>query len=102
MKNENTKAAAFDQKIRLMYLEAKLFTDGNVYTGILTDLGIGRAQASKDLNEYLFRFPGAMHYDRSVKRYQLNNTHKPGLIYRQVFGDVIKSVELLSRLHHNY
>jgi len=63
---------------RLEFVEFRLYWEGYVNRGDLTDLfGVSAQQASADLNRYLGLAPDNMVYDKSAKRYIRGENFKP-------------------------
>jgi DNA polymerase I-like protein with 3'-5' exonuclease and polymerase domains len=95
MKQNNS--SHFGKHVRRMYLEAKLFRDGEVYTGTLMNIGVGRQQASADINWYLRQYPNVMRYCKHLKRYVRGDLRlKPQLSDRESHAQIINSLEFLA------
>lgn len=77
----STELFKWDVKQRLTLLEATVFWTGELVTGFLTQtFGISRVQATKDIALYLSLRPDNLRYDRSLKRYLINEQFEPLLI----------------------
>jgi predicted DNA-binding transcriptional regulator YafY len=71
----------WEQRQRLTLLEATVFWSGELSTAILMErFGISRVQASKDLTLYQSLYPGNIRYDKSLKRYVIDETFKAGFM----------------------
>jgi hypothetical protein len=71
----------WEQRQRLTLLEATVFWSGEFFTNVLMDgFGISRVQASKDFTLYQSLCPGNIRYDKSLKRYVVDKTFKPGFM----------------------
>ena len=71
----------WEQRQRLTLLEATVFWSGEFFTNVLMDgFGISRVQASKDLTLYQSLCPGNIRYDKSLKRYVVDEAFKPGFM----------------------
>lgn len=68
------------QPIRLAYIEARLFLDGEFYTKKLMQFGFTRQCASADINEYLRRYGPVMNYCPQRKRFILDRRFKPKIL----------------------
>ena len=67
----------WEQQQRLTLLEATVFWSGELSTTTLIQhFGISRVQASKDLTLYQSLCPGNIRYDKSLKRYVIDETFK--------------------------
>jgi hypothetical protein len=67
----------WEQRQRLTLLEATVFWSGELSTTTLIQhFGISRVQASKDLTLYQSLCPGNIRYDKSLKRYVIDETFK--------------------------
>jgi predicted DNA-binding transcriptional regulator YafY len=67
----------WEQRQRLTLLEATVFWSGELSTATLTQhFGISRVQASKDFTLYQSLCPGNIRYDKSLKRYVIDETFK--------------------------
>lgn len=67
----------WEQQQRLTLLEATVFWSGELSTSTLMQrFGISRVQASKDLTLYQSLCPGNLRYDKSLKRYVIDETFK--------------------------
>ena len=70
-------ALKWEQRQRLTLLEATVFWSGEVSTASLTQhFGISRVQASKDFTLYQTLCPDNIRYDKSLKRYVLDDAFK--------------------------
>lgn len=82
-----------DLKLRYKLIEITAYWEGRLNTNHLCDaFGIGRQQASKDINDYLENFgQGNLIYDTTLKGY------KPAQDFKPVFtrGDVSEYLQLL-------
>lgn len=71
----------WEQRQRLTLLEATVFWSGELSTATLVrHFGISRIQASKDLTLYQSLCPGNIRYDKSLKRYVLDERFKPAFM----------------------
>ena len=71
----------WEQRQRLTLLEATVFWSGAFSTIVLMEcFGISRVQASKDLTLYQSLCPGNIRYDKSLKRYVVDETFKPAFM----------------------
>ncbi|MDD5463203.1 MAG: hypothetical protein PHG00_16520 [Methylococcales bacterium] len=62
-------------------LEATVFWSGELSTiTLIQHFGISRVQASKDLTLYQTLCPGNIRYDKSLKRYVIDETFKAAFI----------------------
>lgn len=87
------------QPIRLAYLEARLFLDGEFYTKKLTQFGFSRQIASGDINEYLRKYGNAMNYCPHRKRFILDRRYKPKILkpnQLSAYAAQVESVYLLA------
>ncbi|MDD1626151.1 MAG: WYL domain-containing protein [Methylococcaceae bacterium] len=67
----------WEQRQRLTLLEATVFWSGELSTATLTQhFGISRVQASKDFTLYQSLCPGNIRYDKSLKRYVIDEPFK--------------------------
>ncbi|MDD1607948.1 MAG: hypothetical protein LUQ18_05530, partial [Methylococcaceae bacterium] len=67
----------WEQQQRLTLLEATVFWSGELSTTTLIQhFGISRVQASKDLTLYQSLCPGNIRYDKSLKRYVIDEAFK--------------------------
>ncbi len=91
--NENT-TYSFDQILRYKLIEIIVLWEGRLTTNHLCQyFGIGRQQASKDINYYLKQIaPSNLFYDSSLKGYIPGVTFKP----KFTFGTVDEYLTLLS------
>jgi predicted DNA-binding transcriptional regulator YafY len=77
MVNTLFKSLKWEQRQRLTLLEATVFWSGEVSTASLTQyFGISRVQASKDFTLYQTLCPDNIRYDKSLKRYVLDDAFK--------------------------
>jgi len=77
MVNTRLQSLKWEQRQRLTLLEATVFWSGAVSTASLTQhFGISRVQASKDFTLYQTLCPDNIRYDKSLKRYVLDDTFK--------------------------
>ncbi|MDO8939534.1 MAG: WYL domain-containing protein [Methylicorpusculum sp.] len=68
----------WEQRQRLILLEATVFWSGEISTASLVEFfGISRVQASKDLSLYQSLCPGNIFYDNHIKRYVVDEAFKP-------------------------
>lgn len=91
--------ASIGQPIRLAYLEARPFLDGEFYTRKLMQFGFSRQSASADINEYLKKYGQIMNYCSSRKRFILDHRHKPKILKPEqlaAFAMHVESVYLLA------
>ena len=71
----------WEQRQRLTLLEATVFWSGEFFTNVLMDgFGISRVQASKDLTLYQSLCPGNIRYDKSLKRYVVDELFNPAFM----------------------
>lgn len=71
----------WEQKQRLTMLEATVFWSGSVSTAVLMqNFGISRVQASKDFSAYQTLLPDNIRYDKSAKRYVIQDTFLPAFM----------------------
>ncbi|MEK0163566.1 WYL domain-containing protein [Phaeobacter sp. A36a-5a] len=62
------------QRDRRAFIEHRIYWHGSIGLADLMDvMGISRAQASKDLNEYIADHPGHLFYDKSARTYVLGD-----------------------------
>lgn len=86
----------WEQRQRLILLEATVFWSGEVSTNALTEsFGISRVQASKDLTLYQALCPGNIRYDRFLKRYVIEAAFKPAFME----GTVSEFLQVLKIRH---
>lgn len=83
----------FNKKIRLRYMEARLFLDGEVNQSAIIKLGVTRQAAGADFKAYLSAHKGVMRYDASLKKYILSGRHKPKLLHENQLADFAHFVE---------
>ena len=83
----------FNQKIRLRYMEARLFLDGEVNQSAIIKLGVTRQVAGADFKAYLAAHKGVMRYDANLKKYILSGRHKPKLLHENQLEDFAHFVE---------
>lgn len=71
----------WDLLLRYRYIETIALWEGRLTTRHLCDtFGIGRQQASKDINNYLREIgPGNLEYDKYLKGYKPTENFKPGV-----------------------
>ena len=71
--NKNLK---WDRRIRLQFIEAVAYWEGNIDTNrLMQQFEISRPQAIKDFNLYKELFPNTLEYDPSKKTYYLNTSN---------------------------
>lgn len=86
------KQPLFCRKIRMMYMECRLFLGGEVNQSAITQFGISRQSASEDFAEYLAAYK-TMRYDASAKKYRLTPRAAPKLVPRSQLADFAFFVE---------
>jgi hypothetical protein len=94
----------FGRQVRLAYLEARLFLDGEIHTGILIALGVTRQVASRDINYYLRNHGRIFVYRPKLKRFILDRRSKPRLLPRHhhaSFARYVESVHGLAYKRHS-
>ena len=68
----------YQQKQRYTFLEAKLFWEGSINRGDVSErFGISKNHLTRDLTEYRGHFPQNMTYDISARTYRLSDQFKP-------------------------
>jgi hypothetical protein len=91
-------SSSFGLEIRLAYLEAKLFLDGEYSTLKIRALGISRQTASADINVYVTRYGHVMNYCPSRKRYILDRRFKPRILLAKDLAPFARYVESVHAL----
>lgn len=89
---------SFGRPIRLAYLEARLFLDGEFYSRKLMQFGYTRQSASSDIKTYLAMHPGVMNYCPSRKRFLLDRRYKPKLLRQEQLAPYARYVETVFQM----
>ncbi len=93
MKKENHWPLRWDVLLRYRLIEIITLWEGRLTTNVLSDaFGIGRQQASKDINAYLRAAPKNLMYDKHLKGYKPTAAFKP--LYTK--GEASEYLQLLS------
>ncbi|MFT5758552.1 MAG: putative DNA-binding transcriptional regulator YafY [Alteromonadaceae bacterium] len=70
MDNILSKPIRWEQLLRYQLIEIMVLWEGRIITNHLSGaFGIGRQQASKDINTYIAQYPNNLEYDRKAKGY---------------------------------
>lgn len=91
------KQPLFCRKIRLMYMECRLFLDGEINQSAITQFGISRQAVSEDFAEYLAAYK-TMRYDASQKKFCLMPRAAPKLAPRAQLADFAFYVERIAAM----
>ena len=85
--------SVFGQQVRLAYLEARLFLDGEFYTKKLMQFGYTRQCISSDINLYLKTYGKVMNYCPFKKRFILDRRFKPKILAHHQLAAYARYVE---------
>ncbi len=78
MNKEISKSIRWEQLLRYQLIEIMALWEGRIITNHLRGaFGIGRQQASKDINSYITQYPNNLEYDKKAKGYIPSKTFQP-------------------------